>query len=247
MDERLSKFFELTKDYSFIVKGKRYVEIRLPDELFNNKIAEISGDRISTFAFLDIYVWNTPYNEDLKLKDATKVLLRLPNVIITHPNRIRHDSKNEEHILEYHEGDRVIVSTQIPKKSNVVIDFFNIILSGKIPSDIPYNEISNYFEECAMINGLDMKVNSLFVDLIIAVISRDPDNLSRQFREAIKDNPKISMYDRKLVNMDNIPALTSQFSAISSGNPKFGITSSIGAVRSGDMVPTESDVEEAIK
>lgn len=247
MDERLSKYFELTKDNALVIKGTRYAEIRLPDEMFNNKIAELTGDRIISFAFLDIYVWDTAYNENLRLKDATKVLLRLPNIIITHPNRIRHDSKNEEHILEYHEGDKIIVSTKVPKKTNVVIKFFNILLSGKIPSDIPYDEISSYFEECASINGFNMKSNSLFVDLIVAVISRDPNNLSRQFREAIKDNPKISMYDRKLVNMDNIPALTSQFSAISSGNPKFGITTSIGAVRSGDMEPTESDIEEAIK
>jgi hypothetical protein len=50
------------------------------------------------------------------------------------------------------------------------------------------------------------------------------------------------MYSRKLVNMEMIPAITTQFGAISSGSPKYGITSSIGAVRSGDMNPEEDNI-----
>ena len=246
MNDKLLTYFELTKDYALVIKDNKYAEIRIPDETFNSGIASISGDKVITFAFLDIYVWDT-YSDDLKLKDATKILLRLPNIIITQPNRINHSSKTEEYVLEYQGGNKLIVSTRVPKKSNVVIKYFELVLHGKIPNDIPYDEISKYFEECAKINNFNMKVNSLFIDLIIAVVCRDPNNMSRQFREALTDNPRISMYSRKLVDMDVIPAITSQFSAISSGNPKYGITSSIGAVRSGDMIPETSDIETAIE
>ena len=44
--------------------------------------------------------------------------------------------------------------------------------------------------------------------------------------------------------MELIPSITSQFGAISSGNPKFGITSSIGAIRSGDMNASDDNISQ---
>lgn len=246
MDEKIKEFFTVTSDKVMIVKPSKYVEVRIHDDYFENGVSTVIGDCVETFAFLDIFAWDE-YSENLKDSDATKIALRMPMVVNTKPTRIEHDSKKSLTILEYHGGDAFIVSTLIPKNSSVVIKYIKLILSGKIPDDIPYNEIVNYLENCCDINGVDMKVNSIFLDLIVMVVSRDPSNLTRQFREALKDNHKISMLSRKLVNMDVIPSLSSQFSAITSGNPKYGITSSIGAVRSGDMVVVESDIENAIK
>lgn len=245
MNEELLKYFTLTKENSLILKElnkNMKAEIRIPDENFNINMATISGDNVIVFGFLDIFVWES-YDENIsKDSDAIKILLRLPNIITTAPTRILHDSKNEEYVLEYQEGDKIIVSTKVPKSTSVVMNFFELITKGKIPDDISYQNISKYFEECTKINSFNGKVNSLFIDLIIAVVCRDPNNVSRQFREAIKENPKISMYSRKLVNMEMIPAITTQFGAISSGSPKYGITSSIGAVRSGDMNPEEDNI-----
>lgn len=245
MDEKLKNYFELTKNNSVLVKDNKYVEIRIPDILFKNKISNITGDKITTFAFLDILVWDNV--NDRSIKNATKIRFRLPNIIVTQPHRIYHDNKEEEHVLEYYGGDLFIISTKVPMSPSVVVSYFNLILSGKVPSDISYGDISKYLEECAILNNFNMKVNSLFIDLIVSVVCRDPNNLSRQFREAIKDNPKISMHSREMVNMEIIPALTSQFGAITSGNPKYGITTTIGAIRSGDMKPENSDIEKAIE
>lgn len=242
MDE-IKKYFTLTESNSLIlnnIEGYK-AEIRIQKELFDNGIAILSGDNVITFAFLDIYVWES-FDESKKLSDAIKILLRLPNVITTSPSRISYDDKNEEYILDYQAGDSIVVNTKTPKSSTVVVDFFNLVIKGKIPSDIPYNEISSYFEECARINNFNMKVNSLFVDLVITTVCRDPKNLSRQFREAIKDDPKMSLFDRKIVNMDDVPAITTQFNAISSGNPKYGITTSIGAIKSGEMNPEDDNI-----
>lgn len=240
MDERLNKYFTLTESNSLILKDiEGYkAEIRIQKEMFDNNISVISEDNVITFAFLDIYVWES-YDEQTK---PIKIILRLPNIITTSPSKISFDDKNEEYVLDYKAGDRIVISTKTPKASSVVVNFFNLIMKGKLPSDIPYDEISSYFEECSRLNDFNMKVNSLFVDLVIATVCRDPKNLSRQFREAIKDNPKISMYDRKIVNMDNIPAITTQFNAISGGNPKYGITTSIGAVKSGEMNPEDDNI-----
>jgi hypothetical protein len=248
MDEKelFKKYFEITKEKTFIVKPGKYVEVRISDSYFENGVSAIIGDCIETFGFLDIYAWDE-YHEGLKDNDAKKIFLRLPTIITTKPTRIEHNSKNKETILEYFENSLFITSTYYQKVSSVVIDYVKLILSGKIPDDIPYNEIVSYLEKCTTLNKVNLKVNSLFVDIIVMMVSRDPNNLSRQFREVLKENPRASMLSRKLVNIDIIPSLTSQFDAIVGGNPKYGITSSIGAVKSGDLVPVESEIERAIK
>ena len=246
MDEKLSKYFILTPEKSFIVAPGKYIEIKIPDDYFDSGVSSVVGDTISTFGFLDIYAWDK-YSETPKMSDADKILLRIPNIISTRPSRISHDSKNGVKVLEYFEGDSIITTTLVAKDSSIVVKYLWLILGGKIPDDISYPEIIAYFEKTCEMNAVDMKVNALFQDLIVVAVSRDPNNLSRQFREAIKDNPRISMYSRKLVNIDAIPSLTSQFSAISGSNAKYGITSSVGAVRSGDMVLEESDIEKAVQ
>jgi len=237
MNEEMEKYFTLTPESSLILKHTENnfkAEIRIPEKSMTDNISQIYGDTVITFGFLDIFVW-----EEVTKANKVKILLRLPTIITTSPTRISFDKETKEHVLEYYGGDKIIVTTKIPKQTSVITSFFNLVMKGKIPDDIPYNEISKYFEECARINSFNMKVNALFVDLIVVVVCRDPGNLARQFREAIKDTPNISMYKRHMMDMEKIPALTTQFSAISSGNPKYGITTSIGAVRSGDMDPND--------
>jgi len=245
MNTDLKKYFSL-ENKSFIVKENIYVEVRIPDEYFESGISTVVGDSVTTFGFLDILVWDE-YHEDLKDSDAVNILLRMPTIIRTSPSRITHDTKKSVSILEYHGGDKFITTTLIARKSEVVKTYIELLLRGKIPNDIPYNEIGEYLEKSMQINNVNLKANSIFFDIIVMMVSRDPGNLSRQFRELLTDNPKTSMLARKLINMDAIPSLTSQFSAITGGNPKYGITSSIGAIRSGDMVNEESDIEKAIK
>lgn len=239
------QYFEI-KDKSFIVKSGKYVEVRIHDDYFENGVSSIIGDTIETFGFLDILAWDE-YHENLNKSDANKINLRLPTIIITKPTRIEHDSKNKEYVLEYFENSKLITSTYYEKNSKVLVSYIKLILAGKIPDDISYNSIAEYLEVCTTLNKVNLKVNSLFSDIIIMMVSRDPNNISRQFREVLKDNPKASMFSRKLVNIDIIPSITSQFDAIIGSNPKYGITSSIGAVKSGDLTPVESEIEKAIK
>jgi len=247
VDPKLTNFFEILPNKQMLVKQGKYVEIRLHDDYFNSNIATMIGDGVETFGFLDIFAWDS-YTDDMKDSDATKISMRLPTTIVTKPMRIVNDSKNSMTILEYHGGDQFVVSTLVAKSHSRLFKYFNLMLTGKLPDDIGYDKIVSYFETCAIINGINIKANSIFLDIIAMVVSRDPENLSRQFRQAIKANPKVSMTARKLVNMDVIPSLTSQFSALTGSNPKYGITSSIGAVRSGDFKPAaESDIEKAIK
>ncbi len=241
------KFFKINPDTTMSIADGYYVEARIPNYYFKDKISQINGDMIHTIGFMDLLVWK--YNSkssDYAVKDATPVTIRIPTLIVSHPSRIDEDKKNDMKVLEYMPGDNIIVSTLLQRNSDNLIKYVSLLLKGKLPQDIPYDKIVRYWNDCADINNVNLGVNIVFVDLIVMVVARDPGNYARMFREVIKDNPRVSMYARKLLNIESIPSFTSQFGALTSGNPKHGITSTIGAVKSGEMVQQSSDIEDMI-
>jgi len=246
MDERLNKYFELTPENSFIVKNNVYVESHISKEDVKDETVEIIGDTAQLFGEMDFFVWESSFSDDLKISQAKKVAMRLPTIILTKPGRIRLNDDLGVYIFEYHHGDKVIVNTRVEQSTATSLKMFKRVISGKIPDDVPYDRIPNLIEECNRINGYNMKVNALFVDLMCMTIARDPTNITRQFREYLNSHKNASMLDRKLIKLDNVPALVSQFGAITSGDPKKGMSTSIGAIRTGEMEEEELDMEKVI-
>jgi len=246
MDERLNKYFEITEENAFVVKENVYVETHIPKEDVEDRTVEIIGDTASLFGQLDFYVWEQTYSDDLKIDQAKKVLMRLPNLILTKPGRIRYNQDLAMYIFEYNRGDKIIVNTRIEQSVATVVKMFKRVIHHKIPDDVPYDQIPYLIEECARINGYNLRANILFIDLISMVVARDPHNPVRQFREYLNSKKGVSMLERKLIDIDNIPALVSQFGALSSGSAKRGMTATIGAIRSGEMDVEELDVEKVL-
>jgi len=246
MDERVLDYFELTKDNSVIVKENRYAEAHIPIAQIEDKDVELAGDTAVLFGQMDFYVWRSSYTDDLKLADAKKIAFRLPNTIYTHPGRIKEDKDLGVYIFQYHHGDQIVVTTQIEKTAATVILLFKKVISGYIADDIPYDQIPYLIEECARINNYDLGANILFIDLICSVVARNPHNNLQQFREYLNSKKGVSMLDRKLVNIDKLPALTSQFGALSGAYAKLGITTTIGAIKTGEMEQEEIDIEKVI-
>lgn len=246
MDNRLKQLFTIEKDKSFILNKGYYAEIRISKDYFSTGVSRIEGNMVETFGILDIYVWQENSTNEYPIEKSIVIKLRLPTEIKTLPHRID-TSNNYMTVLEYVSGDKVIISTLVEKSSGIVSEYVRLLLEGKLPDDIDYKEIMDYWLKSSEINESQLITNILFSELLIMQVSRDPSNPVRLFREYLRDNKKASLNDRKLVKMENIPSLISQFSALTSGDPKRGITSSIGAVKTGEMELKESDIEKAIK
>lgn len=247
MDSKYSKYFHNTKLNEFKLTDGYYAEIWIEDMFFDYGISTLIGGFVETFAIFDIHIWDIADEEHEIGKEIEVVSLQMPTIVRTHPHRIDTEHHTGYSVLTYLPGDDIIVSTLLEQNSDIARRYVKLILAGKLPSSIGYDQISEFWTIINKMNGVNMGVNILFLDLVTMVVCRDPDNVNRQFREALRDNPKISMNSRNMVNLDKISALISHFSAFTGPDPKSGITSSIGAEKTGDLTPTTSDVEEAIE
>lgn len=242
------KFFKEVGDK--LVLDANYMEIYLPEEYFTNKIASTMGTSVRTLGIFHfgiyasdvikegdgkIYSLNLPLFISLNLKDMYKTKKKLKKELQT----------TDYNVLTYHKGDVIIEELNLIQDSEAVAKFINLLHSGKLPSDIPYDKVISLYHDTLAFNGVDIGVPSFVLEIIIADLYRNRRDISKPFRlEAGKG--KASMYDYETVNIKAIPALNSTFTAISFENMDQSIIASIN--RSRENIPElVSPVEKTIK
>jgi len=236
-------FFTTLKTKEVIIT-KPYVEVHLPFKYFGHRIAEVIGNEIETFGLFNVYVWET---YDYETTKPTSYFFKFPSKIRTIPSSFEDktiDGKKMR-VLSYSQNDVFIKTTDIQLDSDVARHMLDIVFNAYLPDLIPYNEIHSFWSEVNRFNGVKPAASEAVLEIIVSEICRDPHDPSRPFRHLIRTNPKTSMNDRLLMNIRNIPKYNSTFAAITSGNPKVGITTSISRLRQGKE-EQPSPVEEAI-
>ena len=123
--------------------------------------------------------------------------------------------KMDYRVLHFKDGDEVITSTKVPKLvDNVEILFSMFLVTGKIPTTIPYNKLHEYFPENARLNGFSYKMNMQLFGIIISKICRCPSDITKEFR--LTDMSNMNGY--KPISIKEIPNYTSPYIAITSEN-----------------------------
>jgi hypothetical protein len=121
----------------------------------------------------------------------------------------------------------------------------DMLLQGFIPKSVPYDQVISLFNDACTLNGMKLNVADTIMEVMIAELSRDANDIKKPFRYTLRDKPGVSMYASKRIKMLSLARLTNNFAAISSADPKQGITVSIGRERTGEP-QAESAVEKAI-
>ena len=197
----------------------------VPEVYFESKYAVIEGEYVSILGILRYEVF------DGKGKSITGIKnFMLPSVFLTKPSDISKvkdakigDETLDARILKYGKGDQIIVSTKIPKQVENIELFFKLFISGKQPKNIPYNEVQNYFLECAKLNGLNYGVSTQVIGVAISELYRDPKDLSVPYRLSKNfDNENYTP-----INILEVPKYTSPYTAFMSQNFDDALVSSI--------------------
>jgi len=244
---KFDKWFKKnSKTNAYTLRDEYYAELWLDNAYYESGVATIHSDKVSLFGLFDLYVWGVD-DDHGNISKAKKIGFRIPTVVTTYPNKIDKEKMKDGIVLEYVGGDDIITNLLVERDTTVARDFLKLILAGKLPDDIPYDKIMDYWLESNAINKVNLGVNILFQDLIVMVVSRDPGNTTRQFRELLRDKPTTSMKDRKLLNIDKITSIMNHFSAFIGADPKAGITATIGAENEGSLKNVSSDIEEVIE
>lgn len=213
----IPKFLKLQDDaLVFNLDGELVYYV--PEEFFDNNIAEIAGSYVSLIGVCD-YAIISPSGKIGEVKP-----FRFPTIFLCKPNNIEKVKKlklgnNEEakdyRVLHFRKGDEVVSQTRVPQIIDNVEDFFRLmVITGRIPTTIRYDKGHEYFPENIELNGSSYGLNMQLFGILWSELCRDPKDISKPFCTTSMSN----MNGYKPVSIKTIPNYTSPYVSITSEN-----------------------------
>jgi hypothetical protein len=141
--------------------------------------------------------------------------------------------------------DAKIMKDAIFQDDEPVKAYLNYILSGKIPTLIPYSKQLRVWKKNQDLNGVNFGVSSIYLELVLSVVNRNPEKLSEKFSQAVGENG-IGDYDYKYASVRQICQYNSTFTALTFEDIDSMITSSLNKSRN-RVKERESPIEQIIK
>ena len=232
IDESVKKALVLTKDNKVIVSVP-YIRVYIPSDYFEHGISEIIGSDVNTFGIFkfDAYGLDSKkFNEENPFTNPTRFVIEFPMMIKMSPSSIYEERDNDKNlitVLEFVQNDLFMNTINFVRTWKNIAKMLDLLLKGFLPKTLTYERVVGFMNECCALNGKDYGVADTIEEIMVAELYRDPKNLSRAFRLALADNPNLKFSMAQAVKMDTLGRMQNTFAAISSGDPKQGITMSI--------------------
>lgn len=193
----------------------------VPANYFNNTskvtIAEYYGEYVTSIGLL-----NWAIIDDKGKRSQLKPFI-FPTMFMCKPGEIEtvkdiqldNTPPSDYVLLKFRKGDEVVSDTRVPQDvTNAEIVFKMFIITGKIPTTIPYDQLWKIFFESAKLNGFSYDLNVQLFWLLVANISRDPNNLALRFSSS--DSKDMNGYT--LMDIRKVPKYISPYTALTSEN-----------------------------
>lgn len=189
----------------------------VPEEQFQKKIATINGRYVSVMGLLNYAIF------DEKGKHGGLRTFKFPTMFTCRPYLIEKlkDVKLTEYIkeqdyrvLRFKKDDQVVTSVKVAQDVENSEKFYNLFLSGKLPTTIPYDKLHEYFIENIELNGASYGMNIQLFGILVSEMCRDPKDIKRLFRNTDIKN----MNEYVSINVKDIPKYVSPFTSITSEN-----------------------------
>lgn len=191
----------------------------VPEKWFATNIAQIHGDLINIIGLLDYTVTdeNGKYG---KLKH-----FYFPSAFVTRPYAMEKKknvqlTKNspilDYRLLKYKKGSEVICSTKVPVIADNIEEVYRMFLNGNmtVTQTFPYDKLQDVFMDSIQLGGSSYASTMQLLGVVIAGISRCPDNKTLPYRCGDTSNK----FNYKVVPVDKIAKYTSPQTAITSQN-----------------------------
>ena len=189
-----------------------YMEIYIPMEYFENKVAYNKGSSIETLGL--VYIRTFPNGNEGPIQ-----LLNLPTEINLMIYEFKHETLRINDIpqnvmtLKYLKGSYVIHQT-VTKGRDVANKFLDMMLAGKLPRTLCYPKIIDIWWRNLEISGISYKVPSKIFEMIIATIYRNPNNMKQRYGQYYGKQTNPSGYDYETGNVRNVVKDLSTFSGM---------------------------------
>lgn len=193
----------------------------VPANYFNNTskvpIAVIVGNYVS---FIGVCNWAII---DDKGKRSELKPFTFPTMFICKPNEIEkvknlqldNTEPSDYVLLKFKKGDEVVTSVKVPQLIDNVEMFFKMaIITAKIPTTIPYDKLWELYFDSAKLNGFSYNMNVQLFCILIAMISRDKNDISKLFCSTDMED----MHNYRPIDIKLAPKYISPYTAITSEN-----------------------------
>lgn len=223
MNENIPSFLKL-KDNALYYNGPGEFVFLVPEIYFERNHAIIEGEYVNLLGILNYAILK---KESDTIMDNLKEF-KFETVFLTKPNRIekvrnlklvKNKPGEDYRVLHYTDNgsDQIVVSISVPQDISNVEEFMQIFVkTGKIPLNIPYDKLHEYFLDNIALNGNSYKISAQMFGLVVSKICRDPNDISKPYRlsKAIES----SMVDYVPISIKQISKITSPFTAITTQN-----------------------------
>ena len=186
---------------------------------------------------------------DNREKIKTKTLI-YPNKIETFPSGNMsketltiNGTTDTYRVLRYYKGD-ILMSSSSQKSPNNVELFTKLVMAGKVPSSLSYDELYFTWKKNFEINAVNAAIPPVLLQAIISKVCRNPNNTSEEFRKTL-GKKKVDPYDYIMLSMNQISAYSSVMTSMAFERFSEKLTTSLIMTKEG--TPQEkSPIEQVI-
>lgn len=223
-----------------------YCEFYIPIFYYDTtrRFAEDYGDYAKVLG-----VFNVGFFENNKLKEMKT--LNIPTMITIY----QYDSEVREvqllngemvqcKVLKFLKGAKVMPSILF-EDDEISKKYLQYIMAGNMPTVIPYSKALQVWRKNQELNGVHFGVSSCYLELVLAGMMRNPNDLSQKFSR-IAGNEGVSDYSYFPASVRQVCQYNSTFTAVTFEDIDSMITSSLNKAREKTPENT-SPVEQVIK
>ena len=233
-------------DGNFIYLDVPYCEFYIPMYYFDSsgKIAEDLGDTINVLGIFNVGIFDNG-----KLKELKTMNLPSKITINVYDSEVRevllsNGEKMQCKVVKYLKNAKIMQSALF-EESDYCKLYLNMLTGGKLPKIIPYSKLLSLWLKNQSMNGVNFGVSTFYLELILSVMYRNPENLGEKFAK-IASNDGITDFDYAVSSIRQICQYNSTFTAITYEDMDSMITTSLNRSREKKQ-ERESPVEQIIK
>lgn len=233
-------------DGSYIYLKAPYAEFYIPMYYFDTtrRFAEDLNDRIQCLGLFNVGIF-----KDGKLVEMKTLNLPTMIQVFVYDSEIREVTlSNGEtmqcRVIKYLK-DAKVMQSGLFDDSGYATEFLKYITGGNLPSIIPYSKANEIWYKNQSLNGVNFGVSSLYLELVLSVMFRNPNDMSQKFAK-IASNPGVSDYAYENASIRQVCQYNSTFTALTFEDIDSMITTSLNKSRD-KVKEQESPVEQIIK
>lgn len=240
--ENKKSIFRSEGDYIYL--DASYCEFYIPMSYFDSSrnFAEDFNDTIKVLGIFNVGIF-----ENGKFKELRTLNLPTTITINVYDSEIReikmsNGETTQCKVVKYLKNAKIMRSV-VFQDDEPVKKYLQFLISGKIPNIIPYSQQLRVWRKNQVLNGIHFGVSSVYLELVLSVVNRNPKKLNEKFSKVAEENGD---FDYKFASIRQICQYNSTFTALTFEDIDSMITTSLNKSRN-KVKERESPIEQIIK